>query len=98
MLAAMGILTDQAKKDIDQATSEETAQGYINNLQNATSSTERNQARATMEDKVSEYNALANKLIDSGRSETDPYVRKLQNAASALQTELNNKLFIYTIS
>ena len=89
MLAAMGILTEDAKKDIDKATSEETTQGYIDNLQNASSLNERNTARTTMEDKVSEYNALANKLVEAGRSETDPYVQKLRGAADALQTELD---------
>ena len=89
MLAAMGILTDDAKKEIDQATSDETTQGYIDNLNNASNLDERNQARTTMEDKVSEYNALASKLVESGRSETDPYVQKLRTAAEALQTELD---------
>ena len=89
MLAAMGILTDDAKKEIDQATSDETTQGYIDNLNNASNLGERNQARTTMEDKVSEYNALASKLVESGRSETDPYVQKLRTAAEALQTELD---------
>ena len=89
MLAAMGILTDEAKKEIDQSTSDETTQGYIDNLNNASNVDERNQARTTMEDKVSEYNALANKLIESGRTETDPYVQKLRSAAETLQTELD---------
>jgi len=89
MLAAMGILTEDAKKEIDQATNEDTTQGYIDNLQNASNLNERNTARTTMEDKVSEYNALANKLVEAGRSETDPYVQKLRGAADALQTELD---------
>ena len=89
MLAAMGILTEDAKQEIDNATSKDTTQGYIDNLKNASNLGERNTARTAMEDKVSEYNALANKLIEAGRSETDPYVQKLRSAADALQTELN---------
>ena len=84
MLAQMGILTDQAKEDIEKATQKSEYEGYKTDLDKASTTDEHNQALQAAKDKQKEYQAWADALAAS-RGEDDPYVQRLRKAESDLQ-------------
>ena len=84
LLTSMGILTDQAKKDIDQTTSDEYTDNVIKGVnQDFTDSTSRNAAVSALDSKIEEYDSTLRLLAQGGVTEGE-YVDKLTAARQKL--------------
>ena len=94
LLAKMGILTDQAKKDIDTSTSKDTVDGIKKSLTpdgGFKDASSREEARAGVESKIADYNATIANLESSGNEALQPYIDKLISARDDLQLALDTE-------
>ena len=91
MLASMGILTNDAKEQIKESTSEETKQGYINSLnKDFTDSSSRDAARTAVEQKIADYEATMHLLEQGGLTDSTEY-KALEAAVNDLNTALDEE-------
>ena len=93
MLAQMGIMTEQAKKDIENNTSNDTIKGYTDLLgQNFTNVQDREAARASAQAKRDEYQRTIDLYAEGGLNEdNNEYIKRLVEARNQLDAALANE-------
>ena len=95
MLASMGILTDDAKKKIDQSTSSDTIQGAIHTLRpegGFETSAQHDAAVAQVQSQIADYESTINLLKQSGNEVLLPQIKQLEDARNQLQSALDQDL------
>jgi len=93
MLAQMGIMTDQMKQDIRDATSNPTIESYLSSLNpegGFKNNTERDTARAGVESQLRDYEATMDILREGGLQDTAEY-QALERASQSLKDALDDE-------
>ena len=93
MLAAMGIITEEAKKTIEDNTSNETIKGYTDLLnKDYTNTSDRNAAREQVQAKIDEYQSTIDQYAQGGlTADNNEYIKKLVEARDQLNEALNTE-------
>ena len=92
MLASMGILTDDAKKKIDESTSKDTIEGAKQTLNpegGFKTTADHEAARSQIEAQIADYESTINLLKQSGNDALLPQIQQLETARDSLQQALD---------
>lgn len=92
MLASMGILTDDAKKKIDESTSKDTIDGAKQTLNpegGFKTAADHEAARSQVEAQIADYESTINLLKQSGNDALLPQIQQLETARNSLQQALD---------
>jgi len=92
MLASMGILTDEAKKDIEQSTSKDTVDGAKQTLNpegGFKTTAEHDAAVSQVQARIADYESTINLLKQSGNDALLPQIQQLEAARDSLQQALD---------